>query len=106
MVSELLQVETAATGTETVVAIAGEFDITSAEWFGACVGTVLERRPAVMTIDARGLTFIDSSGLRSLLVARDAAIQAGVIFHIREASPVLRSLAERTGLGRLLLLDD
>jgi anti-anti-sigma factor len=58
-----------------------------------------------MAIDARGLTFVDSSGLRSLLLARDAAIQAGVSFHIREASPMLRSLAERTGLGRLLLDD-
>jgi anti-sigma B factor antagonist len=105
MVSELLQVETTATGTETVMAIAGEFDLTSAEWFGACVGTVLEKRPGLMTIDAHGLTFVDSSGLRSLLVARDAAIQAGVSFHIREASPVLRNLAERTGLGRLLLDD-
>jgi anti-sigma B factor antagonist len=105
MVSELLQVETTATGTETVMAIGGEFDITNAEWFGACVGTVLEKRPGLMTIDARRLTFIDSSGLRSLLLARDAAIQAGVSFHIREASPVLLSLVERTGLRRLLLDD-
>jgi anti-sigma B factor antagonist len=105
MVSELLQVETTATGTETVMAIAGEFDFTSAEWFGACVGTVLEKRPGLMAIDAHALTFVDSSGLRSLLLARDAAIQAGVSFHVREASPMLRSLAERTGLGRLLLDD-
>jgi anti-sigma B factor antagonist len=105
MVSELLHVETTATGTETVVAMAGEFDITSAEWFDACVGSVLEKRPGLMAINARGLTFVDSSGLRSLLLARDAAIQAGVSFHIHEASPMLRSLAERTGLGRLLLDD-
>ena len=105
MVSELLQVETTATGTETVMAVAGEFDITSAEWFGACIGSVLEKHPTLMTIDAHALKFIDSSGLQSLLLARDAAIQAGVSFRICEASPVLRSLTERIGLGPLLLDD-
>jgi anti-anti-sigma regulatory factor len=57
-----------------------------------------------LAIDGGRLTCMDSSGLRSLLLARAAAIQAGAAFYISEASPV-RRLAERTGL-RGLLLDD
>jgi anti-sigma B factor antagonist len=102
---EPLHIDTTVTGTETVMAIAGQFDMSSADLFGVSVGTVLEKRPRSMTIDARGLTFVDSSGLRSLLLARDAAIAAGVPFRVSEPSPVLRNLAERTGL-RPLLLDD
>ena len=103
--AEPLHIDTTVTGTETVMAIAGQFDISSADLFGVSVGAVLEKRPRSMTIDARGLTFVDSSGLRSLLLARDAAITAGVPFRVSEPSPVLRNLAERTGL-RPLLLDD
>jgi hypothetical protein len=42
---------------------------------------------------------MDSSGLRSLSLARAAAIQAGVAFSISEASPVLRNLASRPRSG-------
>jgi len=105
MASELLHVETTATGTETVMAIAGEFDVSSTESFGADVGAALDHHPGSITIDARGVTFIDSSGLRSLLLARGAAVAAGVPFRLSEPSPVLLNRVERTGL-RHLLLDD
>jgi anti-sigma B factor antagonist len=101
--AELLTVATKSDSTETVVAISGELDASGTEWFGACIGAVLDKHPGTMTIDARGLTFMDSSGLRSLLLARAAADEAGVAFHISEPSSVVRRLAERTGLQSLLL---
>jgi anti-anti-sigma factor len=105
MASELLHIDTTATGTETVMAIAGEFDVSTTESFGACVGAVLDHHPGSITIDARGVTFIDSSGLRSLLLARGAAVSAGVPFRVSEPSPELLNVFERTGLRRLLLDD-
>jgi anti-anti-sigma factor len=90
---------------EAVIAVEGELDASETPWFTARVSKVLENNPTSLAIDAGHLTYMDSSGLRSLLLARAAAIQAGVAFYISEASPVLRHLAERTGL-RALLLDD
>jgi hypothetical protein len=42
---------------------------------------------------------MDSSGLRSLLLARAAAIQAGAAFYISEASPVRRHWLSAPGSG-------
>ena len=103
LLAEPLIVATSGDRTETVVRIDGELDLSGTGWFGACIGTVLEKHPGTMTIDAHGLTFMDSSGLRALLCARAAAAEAGVAFRIREPSAVLRHLAERTGLQGLLL---
>jgi hypothetical protein len=72
-----------------------------------CEGKVLGMRqrglgtpPASITVDARGLTFIDSSGLVALMRARDAAADGGVAFRISEPSPARRRVA---GLGEELL---
>lgn len=90
-------------GTETFIIIDGELDAGGTESFGACVSAVLEKRPGLMAIDARGVTFMDSSGLRSLLLARAAADEAGVTFRIDDPPPGLRRFIERTGLEALLL---
>jgi anti-sigma B factor antagonist len=103
LLAEPLTVAISGDRTETVVTIDGEFDISGTGWFGACIGTALETHPGTMTIDAHGLTFMDSSGLQALLCARAAAAKAGVAFRISEPAAVLRHLAERTGLQGLLL---
>jgi anti-anti-sigma factor len=102
--SEFLHVEVRG-DRKAVIAVDGELDVSETQWFTARVGEALEKDPASVAVDAGRLTYMDSSGPRSLLPARAAAIQAGVAFSISEASPVLRNLAERTGLRRLLLDD-
>ena len=103
LLAEPLTVAISGNRTETIVTIDGEFDAGGTGWFGACIGTALETHPGTMTIDAHGLTFMDSSGLQALLCARAAAAEAGVAFRISEPSAVFRHLAERTGLQGLLL---
>jgi stage II sporulation protein AA (anti-sigma F factor antagonist) len=58
---------------------------------------------AEIHVDALAVTFIDSSGLRGLLAARQAAIDRGRAFRIRVAAhgPVKRLLAI-TGLEEVL----
>lgn len=58
-----------------------------------------------VTIEARGLEFIDSSGLQALMRAREAAGEAGVAFRVSDASPALRRLVELTGVSNLLQAD-
>jgi anti-anti-sigma factor len=102
--SELLRVEVRGDH-EAVIAVDGELDVSDTQWFTAHVSEALENDRASLAIDAGRLTYLDSSGLRSLLLARAAPIQARVALYVSEASPMLRDLAERTGLRRLLLDD-
>jgi anti-anti-sigma factor len=100
---ELLDIEAIRSATETVLTLEGELDISSTEWFAAWVDEVLEKHPGTIAIDARGLTYTDSSGLRSLLLARKSAHEAGAAFRIDNPPPELRRVIERTGLEALLL---
>jgi anti-sigma B factor antagonist len=88
---------------EPVIVVEGELDASGTDWFVACVGAVLKRHPTSIAIDAQGLSFMDSSGLRSMLIARAAAEEAGVPFHITHPSPAVRRMVERTGLQNRLL---
>jgi anti-sigma B factor antagonist len=102
---ELLLAEARDVATETVITLDGELDTSSTEWFGAFLGAVLEKHPSRIVIDAGRLTYMDSSGLRSFLLARASALEAGTAFRIDNPPPQLRRLVERMGL-RPLLLDD
>lgn len=103
MPPELLHVDARDGATESVVTLDGELDISSTEWFVAFVGSVLEKHPPTLAIDARGVTFMDSSGLRALLIAHASAGDAGVGFRIDNPPPAVRRVFERTGLLGLLL---
>jgi|Tabmets5t2r1_1033131.scaffolds.fasta_scaffold08230_3 anti-sigma B factor antagonist len=103
-----LHVEAEQNRTGTTLILEGEFDLTGTDRFWAFFGEALSASPRSMTLDAAGLTFIDSSGLKALLHARAAATDAGVVFRVSEPSPELRRIAEITGVEDLLedLLED
>ena len=88
---------------DPVIIVEGELDASGTDWLGACVSAVLQKHPTSIAIDARGLSFMDSSGLRSLLRARASAGDTGVGFRIDNPPPELRRVVERTGLVGLLL---
>lgn len=100
---DLVRVEPKGAATETAIIVDGELDMSGATGFLAHVREAIDTRPGSIAVDARGLTFMDSSGLRSFLLARAAAVEAGVAFRISDPSPALRNLVQRTGLQGLLL---
>jgi anti-sigma B factor antagonist len=89
--------------TGTTIVLEGEFDMAGTWRFWAFVSEVLAAGPRSITVDARGLEFIDSSGLLALLRARDAATEAGVEFRVSDPSPIVRRIAELGGVKDLLL---
>ena len=101
--AELFYAEATGDEIDPIIVVEGEFDASGTDWFGACFAAVLARHPTSIAIDAGGLSFMDSSGLRSVLIAGGAAEDAGVRFRITQASPVVRRLFERTGLKKRLL---
>jgi anti-anti-sigma factor len=102
---DVLYVETRQDGAGPVIIVVGEFDMTGTEVFWAHVSEAVEARPVSITVEARGLTFVDSSGLMALARARDAATEAGATFRISEPSPPLRRIAELCGLKGLLSVE-
>jgi anti-anti-sigma factor len=55
------------------IRLRGEFDLTCEEQFREELERVFEARPTTVVIDLRGLTFIDSAGLRALVGLNQAA---------------------------------
>jgi anti-anti-sigma factor len=88
--------------TGTTIILEGEFDLTGTDRFWAVFSEALAASPRSISLNARSLTFIDSSGLQALLQAHTAATDAGVALRVSEPSPALRRIAEMTGIEDLL----
>jgi RND superfamily putative drug exporter len=58
------------------VTLTGELDTATVERFAGSLAVVEAEAPAVLVIDLRGLTFMDSAGLRELFQARRRASAA------------------------------
>jgi anti-anti-sigma factor len=99
-----LRVEADYDGPHVTIVVEGELDVSGATQLQACVSEALERLTwdRSITIDVRGLTYTDSSGLAGLLRARAASDEVAVAFRITEPSPALRRLIEMAGVANLL----
>jgi anti-anti-sigma factor len=103
--AEFLRVTASQDRGGATVVLEGEFDMTGVDVFWAHVSEAVEARPGSIAVKARGLTFVDSSGLMALARARHAATDAGVAFRISEPSPPLRRIAAMCGLEVLLSVE-
>jgi anti-anti-sigma factor len=90
-------------GAEATIILGGELDLRSVDRFLACVRDVLEGHPALIAVDARGVTFMDSSGLAALLHAHSMSGHAEVPFRVDDASPQVRRLVGVAGIDELLM---
>jgi anti-sigma B factor antagonist len=97
-----LGTEVKSDGAEATIVLGGELDLRSVDRFLACVRDVLEGHPALIAVDARGVTFMDSSGLAALLHARSMSGQAEVPFRVDDASPQVRRLVGVAGIEEML----
>jgi len=62
-----LDIDTQARPGMAVVAVTGELDIAETPNLGGVLASIEGDKPPVLVLDLRGLTFIDSSGLRLVL---------------------------------------
>ncbi len=85
----------------------GEFDIAGAPHFEAALAELERERPERILLDLRGLSFLDSTGLRALLLADTRAREDGRRLTILQGPEAVRRVFEITGLEeRLELVDD
>ena len=102
-----LKIESRSEGAVAHLVLAGEFDLAGIQRFQEPL-TKLERSDAAtIVIDLSALDFMDSSGLRALVMADERARAAGRRLAIVPGPPQIRRVFEITQLAqRLDLIDD
>jgi anti-anti-sigma factor len=97
-----LNVATAVDNGVARVAIQGELDLDRADEVAGELTALAAQGATSVIIDASALTFIDSSGLRALLTARDQLHRAGATLHVTNLSPSVERVLDMTGTRELL----
>jgi anti-anti-sigma factor len=90
------------TGTDVVLVVAGELDLAASAAWDASVGEAMGQVPSAVAVDLAATTFVDSSGLRLLLMLRQRVADAGATFTVTNISPAVARLLEVTGLTDLV----
>jgi anti-anti-sigma factor len=83
-----------------VVTVAGEVDLESCTELGVVLAGL--QGAGAVDVDLSGVTYLDSTGLRSLLAARDAAAERGGRLRVSAASNIVARLIEITGTTDIL----
>ena len=84
-------------GGEVCVAVAGEVDVDTAPRMRDALLEVIAEGEAVF-VDLGSVTFMDSTGLSALIVARQAADARGIPLQLRDVPPQVLKLLTLTGL--------
>jgi stage II sporulation protein AA (anti-sigma F factor antagonist) len=97
-----LTVDAAVDGDVARVTLSGELDLDGAGALAGELGDLAGKGATSVVVDVAGLTFIDSSGLRALLSAREQLDGAGATLKLLNLSPAVERVLEMTGTRGLL----
>jgi anti-sigma B factor antagonist len=90
----------------SVLALAGEFDLAVVELFEQAIAKLERAESPVVVVDLSAVEFMDSSGLRALVLADRRAQAAGRRLAIVPGPPTVRRVFELTQLeDRLDLIE-
>ena len=84
-----------------VVRAEGELDLASVALFQSRLDSVVAERPEAVLLDLRGLTFVDSSGLRAILGLR-RSLEPTCGLRIVRGSPSVQRIFDIAGVGSML----
>jgi anti-anti-sigma factor len=94
-------------GQTVLIEASGELDVTVAEIFEEELRKALSNEESTVVLDLAGVTFMDSCGLRALLLIDAESRLDGNRFSIRrDLSPTVERLLELTGCAERLSLVD
>lgn len=84
----------------------GELDADSVSTANRALAELLERGPGRVTIDLRGLDFMDSVGVKFLIDGRDAARERGIDLALAYEEGVVERVLTVSGVARLFIRQD
>ena len=101
-----ITVDDTGTGSERTVVVRCEVDLDSSDQLSCVltdtVAALGDGPSARLHLDLDGVGYMDSTGLRAVLMARDELLQRGGSLDVVAASAIVRRLIEITGLHDLL----
>jgi anti-anti-sigma factor len=100
--STQLSIESTLEGEAAKVRLSGELDLDGAGAIGDAIAQITNGPVRSVVIDAGGLSFLDSSGLRALLTAREKVLATGASFQLTETSGAVDRVLDMTGTRSLL----
>jgi anti-anti-sigma factor len=86
---------------DDIVILRGDLDMATAD----VLSTHLERIEGTIVLDLEGVTFLDSTGLQSLVRAREAADQRGEELILRHPSTAVQRLLDLTNMWETLAIE-
>ena len=89
-------------GPAVVLEPVGDLDIESAPRLAQAVEAAAGASAAEVTIDLRGVPFMDSSGIRALVAAYRRSRRNGFVLSFLPGPPAVQRVIEATGLGGIL----
>jgi anti-sigma B factor antagonist len=101
---ELLQIETNVSpdGSEATMRVAGELDMTTADQLTSEFGKLLQNGCGCLQIDLSEVSFLDSSGIKALLLCWQESSEVGKEFRVVGARPMARRVMSVSGVGAVL----
>ena len=106
--SPLLTIERAGGAPNPVVVVHGELDVSTSPMLREELSAVLDEHPDSLTLDFGDVSFVDSSGLGSLIGAlrRLRETDDGRSLRILHTQPAVARVFEITGLAQVFDLSD
>jgi anti-sigma B factor antagonist len=98
---EQLRIEAREESDRIVLALTGELDMANAPLLQRAIEGP-ELADTTVVLDLQGLTFLDSTGLRIILAAREQCWRRGQEFAVTEGSQQVQRLLSVTGVGEHL----
>jgi anti-sigma B factor antagonist len=89
-----------------VLRLDGELDLASVPLLESAVQSATLDDPATIVLDLRGLEFIDSTGLRAILLQDKRSTERGQTFALVRGSEQVQRLLRMTGVDEHLKLID
>jgi anti-anti-sigma factor len=86
----------------SIIRLYGEFDLSAEKRFREKLDSALDVATATLVLDLRGLTFMDSTGLRNLVSLSNRAERDGVDFAVLCDEGNVRHVLRETGLDAIL----
>src|SRR4051794_2172416 len=97
-----INVETQVTGDQALVRLSGELDLDGAGPVAEQLVALADGNVRTVAVNASDVSFLDSSGLRALLTAREQLERLNVVLRVASPSPVVERVLEMTGTRQLL----
>jgi anti-sigma B factor antagonist len=100
--TEQLQIDLRQDSDRIVVTLEGELDMANAPLLQNAIESAELTAAKTVVLDLQGLTFLDSTGLRIILAARELCWRRGQEFAVTPGSQQVQRLLSVTGVGEHL----